>query len=242
MIDAPPLLLLLRQSQKDVCAGLPTWLQNVELISGLNVETINNGSFDLRYSGVAFQCHITSVQTDWRDFKTIFWNPDWGKVISILAINFGDHVGAGSMSPVVVAHLLELSERLGTMLDAAAVLWKPANIVSGFSYFSETVGQYRAGGPFPVLALVDFSITGSNHLVSHGLSWFSGQELQVEPGDLSATELMRRAVRIAHDIAVNGAIETAMEIEGLTEFERIILSPSQSNRELGVLISSKKEE
>lgn len=237
MTDTPPLWLLLRQNEKDVCAGLPAQLHNVKLLSGLDIELIGNGQFGLCYSGASFQCYMADFQTEWRDYRAIFCNPDWGSLNSGLAINFGDHVGAGRMSPAVVAHLLELAGHLGEILDAAAVLWNPARILSGFPYFSEAIGQYRAGGAFPVLALVDFTVVASGGLISNGLSWFSGQELVVESDGLSVTELMRRAVRISHDIAVNGPIETAMEIQGLTEYERIKLTPLLREGRLNVAVS-----
>lgn len=234
MTHIPPLWLLLQENQQDVCARLLAGLHAVDLISGLDTELIGSGNFDLRYSGIGFECHMADFRPEWHNCKAVFCNPDWANVASGLAINFGDHVGAGQISPAVVAHLLELAARLGEMLDASAVLWNPAKILSGFAYFAESVGEYRAGGAFPVLALIDFIAMASGRLETAGLSWFSGQELAVRSDGLSPHELMRRAVRIAHDVAVNGPIEMDMTIDGLTEFERITLTPLPRERKLYV--------
>lgn len=205
-------------------------------------DVTTGGLANLRFNGIGFQCNQGDVDPIWSGFKAVFANPDWKKLSSFLAINLGDHVDTGRRSPSIVKHLFSLSLALGEKLDCKAVIWNPAQIISGFPYFSEAVEQYQAGGPFPVLALVDFLIAKDDSISTAGLSWFSGQELALYASHLAPLELVRRAVRIAHDVACNGAIESKLEIEGLDAGELLMLSPSANGQKLLVFVSSKMDQ
>jgi hypothetical protein len=104
-------------------------------------------------------------------------------------------------------------------------VWHPANIVSGFSYFSEAVIDYMSGGAFPVLALVNFKAEDDGTINSRGLALLSGQELQVASNDMGQSEAILRVARVAHDIAINGAVNKAVKLAGIVPDEILDLQP-----------------
>jgi hypothetical protein len=242
LVDTPPLLLLFEKDREHLALDFSAFANEIDATSDDWRDVTNGGVLNLRLNGISFQFNQGEIDPIWSGFKTVFTNPDWNKLSSFLAINLGGHVDTGRISPSIVKHLLALSLTLGEKLDCKAVLWNPAQIVSGFSYFAEAVEQYQAGGPFPVLSLVDFRLGNEHSLSTSGLAWFSGQELAFEASKLPAIELMRRGVRISHDIACNGAIESDLEMDGLDAGEQLRLSPSANGQKLFVSIASKMDQ
>jgi hypothetical protein len=76
------------------------------------------------------------------------------------------------------------------------------------------------------LAAVDFDYQSDESVLhSAGLSWFSGQEIALQGGGLRGLELARRAVRLIHDIAVNGPVVAHQYVADLDDDFNIELSP-----------------
>jgi hypothetical protein len=242
LADAPPLFLLFEKDRDELASELRTYVTDSHEITGSSIDITTASFGNLRFNGLGFQYSQGDIDLAWSGFKSVFANPDWSKLKSFIAVALGDQVGSGRISPSIVKQMLTLSVALGEELDCNAVLWHPSQIVTGFSYFSEAVEQYTSGGPFPVLAFVDFAFANDGSLVTTGLSWLSGQELKLEKSTLPAMEMMRRAVRISHDIACNGAIDVAMEIDGLDHGERMNLVPSANGQKLHVSIYSKMDQ
>lgn len=166
-------------------------------------------------------------------FKNIFCNVDEKLIGSVISIELGSHLGGGEKVPAIVKAMLTAAAGIGHMTDAFAAMWLPAKTISGFEYFARVVADYDAGGVFPVLALVNFKKEAEGTIRSKGLDWLAGQELLVAPSsDLSDSELMRRIVRVSHDLAVGGAIVHDMELAGIEEHERIELAPHKTERAL----------
>ncbi len=79
---------------------------------------------------------------------------------------------------------------------ARAVFWRPAGSWMDAGYFTRLVESWRANGAFPALALVGVERRADGSLVSDGLSFFIGRELQVDPQPCEhPSETVRRAVR-----------------------------------------------
>ena len=171
---------------------------------------------------------------DIRGFKNIFCNVDEALIGSVISIGLGDHLEGGERVPAVVKGMLSASVIIGQMTDAFAAMWLPANTLSGFDYFARVVREYSEGGVFPVLALVNFKKSADDWIRSSGLEWLAGQELVVAPSYLSDSELMRRIVRVAHDLAVGGAMTSANELSGLEDDESIMLVPEVGQRILNM--------
>ncbi|MBP6441797.1 MAG: hypothetical protein KA252_04035, partial [Sphingorhabdus sp.] len=212
--------------------------------------------FRAEINGIDLQCKLLDQAdnplSDGPNLKPIFCVAEWSAYQSYVAIDLGNHIRSGRISRAIVSEFLSLCAQVGEGLNAQAVIWTPANLVSGFRYFAESVEQYQTGGPFPILALVDFQIhknsgafemrSDGQAVVSSGLSWFSDQELAISSDRLTIPELLRRAVHIARDVASNGAIVRPMQIDGLDENEMLMMQPSIDLKMLHVTVSSKMGE
>lgn len=229
-MDSPvqplPLTLLMGGTAAETGAGLATVLRdNPEFLlshAGAN----NISTFDIVYRAVSFQITVNEPLADLSGFKKIFCNLDPAAVGSSIDIGLGEHVSGGERVPTIVQGLLDIGQRLGLLLDPVAVIWHPAKLVSGFDYFSETVSDYLAGGAFPVLALVNFKAEPDGLINSCGLNILSGQELQIVAAGFDQADLMRRVVRVVHDVAVNGPILQAVKLGGIELGEILELEPS----------------
>lgn len=79
---------------------------------------------------------------------------------------------------------------------ARAVFWRPAGSWMDAGYFIRVVESWRANGAFPALALVGIERRADGGIMSDGLSFFIGHELQVDPKPCEhPSDTMRRAVR-----------------------------------------------
>jgi hypothetical protein len=228
-VPCAPLTLLL----PDTFADSETALKSI-LESGNDISLSQSGSgsgytMEVVYCGVTFQLTISSSLPDMSGLKRIFCNLDPSSVVSVIAIGLGDHVAGGERVPAIIQALLGVAQKLGSLLGATGAIWHPANIMSGFSYFSEVVGGYLGGGAFPVLALVNFQDTGDGTIMSSGLALLSGQELRVYRGDMEQREIMRRVVRVVHDIATNGPVHGAAKLAGIEPGEIVELEPLPEN-------------
>jgi len=207
-----------------------------------DVITITSGEPDhgqciVNCGGIQLKLSVTDA-CDIRGFKNIFCNVDEKLIGSVISIEFGNHLEGGETVPAIVKGILTAAVEIGQMADAFAVMWLPANTLSGFDYFARVVAEYSSGGVFPVLALVNFKKAADGNIYSTGLDWLAGQELVVAPSHLSDSESMRRAVRVAHDLAVGGSIANSGKLPGLEEDECIILTPQITGRTLEMRTAS----
>ena len=77
-----------------------------------------------------------------------------------------------------------------------------------------------------MLVTVDFEYKDEERtLLSSGLAWFSGQEIELNGGGLKGQDLVRRAVRLVHDIATNGAVNAHRLVPDLDSNRLIELTP-----------------
>jgi hypothetical protein len=226
------LLLLYDLSVADVTEQLSTVVLNEKTISIANGQFGALSDVTLLYKGVTFTAKLLEQIDALSTYKPIFCNVGDEHISCALAIDLGDNVKGGETIAPIIKGLLSLARRLGQATGAVAVIWRPARILSGFSYFMESVQQYEEGGVFPVLALVDFDMQTSGNIVTKGLNWFSEQELTFVAPNLSRADAMRRVVRIVHDIATNGPVLSAIEVGGLDVGEVIKLIPNETGNSL----------
>ena len=245
MADLSPLILLFEQNQKALASDFADAVSKIDSIDVVNGDVAAAGETALIFNGVSFVARLSSVQEQWPgkgpEFRPIFCNPDWSKLDGMVMLDIGTHVSGGERCAPIVATLLTLAELVGRHLNTDAVIWSPSRVISGFAYFADAVSQYQNGGPFPVLPLINFSISEDGGIASDGLAWLAGQEFIIEPSGLSDVEMMRRAVRISHDMASNGAIREKIEVSGLEEGEYLKFDPSDDTKILNVSIRSKMD-
>lgn len=175
-------------------------------------------------SGVQLKISVAGA-CDVSGFKHIFCNVDPALVGSVISIELGSHLAGGEKVPAIVKALLSAAAGIGKIADAFAVMWLPGSTISGFEYFARVVAEYDADGVFPVLALVNFKKDDDGTIRSSGLDWLSGQELCVAPAAVSETEIMRRVMRVAHDMATNGPVTSDTDLDGIDENETVELRP-----------------
>lgn len=219
------LTLLMTDSVHDVESGFKSLLRSDSEISVAH-DGLSTGSItEIVYRGVSFVVSIDRQNQSISNLKSIFCNLDATSIRCSITIILGAHVKGGERVPPIIQALLGLAEKFGASLNALAVVWHPAHVVSGFSYFSEVVSDYLAGGAFPVLALVNFKADDNGVITSTGLALLSGQELQVTENGMEQRETMRRVVRVAHDVAVNGPIRQEVKLGGIEPDEILELEP-----------------
>lgn len=197
---------------------------------GSNPESANG---TIIYDGVAFDYALDAKRPPTTDHK-IFCDSDLGNVRSVISLNLGEAVASGQHVPAVIKTLMLLGESLGTQLNAKAAFWQPASVISGFRYYAETVRQYHDGAAFPCLVSIAFDTSSDEFIRTHGLAWLSGQELFFERDKLSVNEAMRYVVRLVHDIATNGIVQNAIEVPGMNDAERLIMTPDAEQNTLFV--------
>jgi hypothetical protein len=181
-------------------------------------------SFDVIYQAVALRLSM-ATDLDLAGAKQIFCNLDPQRISTGIAIALGDHVAGGERAPGIIRILLNAARDIGAELGAVAALWRPASVLSGFPYFSGAVSDYLDGGAFPVLAMVNFRAAPGGMIASTGLATLSGQELTIDGHAMDQHDLMRRVVRIAHDIAVNGPFRKFTQLSGIEPGEIITIDP-----------------
>ena len=123
----------------------------------------------------------------------------------------GAHLaGAAAMLPVVRG-CVALAAALATQTGAQAVVWIPARTAMTPDYFAATIGDWLGGGAFPVLGLTAL-VPGGAGLISEGLSFFTGQELEVSGGDLAHAG--RVAIRMVHALVDHGPLSGRTRLVG----------------------------
>jgi hypothetical protein len=224
-VKSAPLTLLLSGSASEAETKLRSLLETDSEISLAHAGAGNGTSFEIVFRGVTFQLAITSTVPELGGLKKIFCNLDPALVGCAVDLILGNHVAGGEQVPAIIQAMLGVARKLGSSLGAKGTIWHPADIVSGFPYFSEAVADYVEGGAFPALVLVNFTGGDDGVITSHGLALLSGQELQVGATDMDQSEMMRRVVRVVHDIATNGPVRSAVKLAGIERDEIIELKP-----------------
>lgn len=176
-------------------------------------------------------------------FRTVFTGPYVPSQCSVLSIDIGDHLKGGQRSPPIAQALLALGAKLAGGLSSKSVKWNPGKLISDTEFFIECVDAYADGGAFPVLVTVDFDFSqDDDQLQSTGLAWFSGQEIILSGNDLRGQDLVRRAVRLVHDIATNGPVFQCQMVPDLDQENRIELVPQTDDSALLCRITSGTEQ
>lgn len=145
-----------------------------------------------------------------------------GARLEAVVIRPGAHLaGAAAMLPVVRA-CVALGAALATHTGAAAVVWIPARTAMAPDYFASVIGDWLGGGAFPALGLTAL-VPGESGMTSEGLTFFTGQELEVAGRDLEHAG--RIAVRMLHTLVSHGALVAPTRLAG-PEGESLLAEPS----------------
>jgi hypothetical protein len=128
-----------------------------------------------------------------------------------VGLSLGPHVRAGQASPPILRRLLGLAREMADGLsNCHALCWVAAGTVIERAAYSELVDRWQDGGPFPAQLVTSFKEGLGGGIESRGLSYFTGQELRIEPGafaDEGQGTLL--ALRLASQLIYQGRLETA---------------------------------
>lgn len=225
MSQCAPLSLLFENSTDTVADSIMRFLNQNSEIMLLNGRLGQSMRATLLVSAMTFTAKLEAISDEIAVSRQIFCNIDRTKIGCVLTLDFGDHIAGANAVPIIVQTLFSLACQLGTAASATGLWWHPSQIISGFGYFCDAVDDYELGGAFPVLSTISFDFSDDGVVESNGLAWFSGQEIKLAAPAMGKSEVMRRVVRIVHDIATNGAIASEIIVDGLAPGEQIRLLP-----------------
>lgn len=173
-------------------------------------------------------------------YRAVFIEPQIAEPVTIMSIDLGPHIAGGERVQPIAKALLGLGADIAEKLSAIAVVWNPGKLIADTAFFAENVHAYVDGGVFPVLVTVDFDyLQDETQLNSTGLNWFAGQEIRLSGCGLSGQQLVRRAVRLVHDIATNGPVIMQQAVADLDDDKLLELTPGETDDILHCEIQSK---
>lgn len=132
-----------------------------------------------------------------------------------LALGTGQHLAGGENLLPVVRAMAGVVQALLALPGASAVAWGPARSVLSPEYFRRAVGAWLAGGAFPALGLTALVKDASGAMNSEGLSFFTGQELRIDPILASNPAAAGKiAIRLIHSLVSGWSVPSPTEIAG----------------------------
>lgn len=228
MASDRPLLLLLNCDAEAAVRQVAQCIANDPLIHIYNDSPANGPIWRVIYKGMTFGLEVGKESAEVAGYERVFCLAEPSSANSMLSIGLDANLAGGEKTAPIAAALLEIGGYLVQHLAPSMIAWTPGKIATDPAYFSEAVTDYVNGGAFPALAVVHFAFSDANDAVrTTGLTWFSGQELELKGDGLSKADLARRAVRLIHDIAVNGPISGEEVVPDVATDRRLVLSPSE---------------
>jgi len=186
--------------------------------------------WNIQYQGIEFNLYWEDNFHYISKYKQLFCNFSTDEIQSGLSISLGKHVKKGYSNPLIMIGVFRLLTHIIKLSLPSYTAWKPAKTISKSDYFDQCANEYIEGGSFPILSTISFFYDGKTAIKTEGLSCFSGQEICFTADNMEQEAMMKRLVRIAHDVAVNGAYQSDMEIEGLECDETIVMKISDSDK------------
>lgn len=243
MASLAPLILLFDQAPHEMKRRL---LLLAEDSPDLLVEITSDQSVlsaKVQHGSVGFDVFWTEETPVLSGYRSVFFGTLAPGKSTLLSINLTEDLAGGERVAPIAKALLVFGARIARQLSAKAVMWTPGKIISDPAFFGENVENYAKGEVFPVLVTVDFDYEDDERtLRSSGLDWFSGQEIELSGGGFQAQDLVRRAVRLVHDIGTNGAVTSRQQVSDIDADNVITLEPMPESNVLRCEIHSKTDE
>jgi len=143
----------------------------------------------------------------------------------------GPHLAGGqSQLPIFRAHMA-LGANIGALLPGLRAFgWLESETLISGDRFAELIDQWLQGGALPVPGLIALRNTMDGGLQSVGLSFFTGQELRIEPEQwIDPDNARRQAVRLIQQLVLSGKLETTEQIIG-PDGNPLRLEPSSNEK------------
>lgn len=226
MAPIAPLLLLFDQPLAEMKQRLRLLVDGSSDLAIEMASDHSSSSAMVQQGSVGFAITWSHEQPVLSGYRSVFFGTSIPGKSTLLSVKLNEDLAGGERVAPIAKALLVFGARIARQLAAQAVMWTPAKIISDPTFFAENVENYAKGEIFPVLVTVDFDYEDEEHtLVSTGMEWFSGQEIELRGSGLQGQDLVRRAVRLVHDICTNGAVVTQQLVADLDADKLIELTP-----------------
>lgn len=150
-----------------------------------------------------------------------------GSPLEAISLVPGQHIAGGNAMMPVVKTMAGLVANLALHLTAKAVCWHPAGTWMDPGYFARIVLNWQSGGAFPALGLTAVDQTEDGSVMSSGLAYFIGQEVQIEIApDEAAAETVKLAMRVIDYMVLHGPLRSPRKLDGPSG-ETLMAEPSQ---------------
>lgn len=243
LVSSAPLIVMFDQPLSEMKLRFQSL---VDASDDLLIEGSTDQSFSsekIHHGSIGFDIIWSEEEPVLSGYRSVFFNASVSGKSTLLSVSLGENLAGGQLVAPIAKALLVFGARIASQLSAGAVMWTPAKIISNSAFFIENVENYAKGEVFPVLVTVDFDYEENERkLRSSGLAWFAGQEIELSGCDLHGQDLVRRAVRLVHDIATNGAIVLAQQVPDLDADKLIELTPVPDSQILRSEIYAKSDE
>ena len=154
----------------------------------------------------------------------------FGGALEAISLRPGLHLGDDANLLPVVRVMTGVAAALLGLAEARAVVWNPAATAVEPIQFAKAIDAWLAGGAFPALGLTALVRESDGALRSDGLSFFTGQELRVEPTcGTTPSDSGKIAVRLVHRLVGSEPVLSRQEISG-PGGERLIAEPRDGGR------------
>jgi hypothetical protein len=225
----------------DGAIRLVEFVQNEDSVFSYEDDAVPQNGCRILSDGIEYVIFVAEVPDEILRYRKIFCDVNLTIAKSVVAVSFGENVAGGQRVAPIAQGLMRLAGRLAMALDALAIGWVPSKLMSGKEYFGDAVDTYEKGGAFPVLPTIDLGFA-EGVVETSGLEWFSGQELCLTGSGLTQSDLVRRAVRIVHDIATNGAVFSSQQVADIDADKHISLDLSPGGQRVFANIRSNMEQ
>lgn len=137
-----------------------------------------------------------------------------------------EHIAAGGAQPAVVRRMVGLAADLALQTGALGLAWRPAQTLMEPRYFARIVLAWLGGGGFPALGLTAIDPAADGSVLTAGLGWFIGSEMQLEgrAGE-SRAQTFKLAVRLVDLLVRTGGLDAPLEIPA--DGETLVAEPSR---------------
>ncbi len=203
----------------------------------LDSGTVDDDDIKLIFEGLCFVASIVPIQIVPMGYQPIFLATSPDRFQAALSLQLSPHLDGGMRVPAIARAYLELAADLANALDVAAVAAHEARTIVDKNYFVASITDYAKGGAFPALGLIAFNpSTDGRSIQTCGLSTFAGQEIIFDGKGLSQTAIMRRLVRLIHNICINGPVLYDQTLPDLDDGNSLVCVPDETEQTVHISI------
>jgi hypothetical protein len=228
---ASPVSLIFDRSATLVTEELARLVEADEMLSPDRAPGHDLSSCRIAKYGLTFDVGVADAAANFADYRRIFVVGTLSQLQCVINIDTGPNLEAGIKIPAIAKAYLEFVAHLARALQPQIIAANYASVVSSCGYFVESVEGYCNGGPFPALATIAFhTIDNGSVIETRGVEAFASQEIRLDGNGLDEADMMRRMIRLVHEICANGPLLTGEIIQDLNADAAIHIEPTEDGR------------